>query len=270
MKGKLYIVSAPRFIFDGLTPGRQERIVYLPDFLSFPKTRFKQLTRALLVGRIHLPKKILYTWFQKEYLDQMLQAKAGDAILIYEGCNVNVLKAIRSLIPSGVTCHIYYCNPIHTTFKNPSEDLKKIQRLGYELSTFDPKDAERYNIKFANQYFRYPAEDIPEEPTSDCFFCGLAKNRIHELQALKELLETNALTCNFIIPETAKEGISYAEYLKQLSLSRCVIDINQSNQTGLTRRPLEALFYNKKLITNNADIRRYNFYNPKNIFIFWG
>ena len=126
MKGKLYIVSAPRFIFDGLTPDRQERIVYLPDFLSFPKTRFKQLTRALLVGRIHLPKKILYTWFQKEYLDQMLQAKAGDAILIYEGCNVNVLKAIRSLIPSGVTCHIYYCNPIHTTFKNPSKDLKKI------------------------------------------------------------------------------------------------------------------------------------------------
>ena len=54
MKGKLYIVSAPRFIFDGLTPDRQERIVYLPDFLSFPKTRFKQLTRALLVGRIHL------------------------------------------------------------------------------------------------------------------------------------------------------------------------------------------------------------------------
>ena len=47
-----------------------------------------------------------------------------------------------------------------------------------------------------------------------------------------------------------------------------MIDINQSNQTGLTRRPLEALFYNKKLITNNADIRRYNFYNPKNIFIF--
>ena len=97
---------------------------------------------------------------------------------------------------------------------------------------------------------------------------SVAKNRIHELQALKELLETNALTCNFIIPETAKEGISYAEYLKQLSLSRCVIDINQSNQTGLTRRPLEALFYNKKLITNNADIRRHNFYNPKNIFIF--
>lgn len=32
MKGKLYIVSAPRFIFDGLTPDRQERIVYLPDF----------------------------------------------------------------------------------------------------------------------------------------------------------------------------------------------------------------------------------------------
>ena len=122
MNGKLYIVSAPRFIFDGLTSDKQQRIVYLPDFLSFPKTRIKQLTRALLVGRISLPKTILNTWFEKAYLDKMLQAKAGDAILIYEGCNVNVLKAIRSLLPAGVKCFFYYCNPIHTTFKNPSKD----------------------------------------------------------------------------------------------------------------------------------------------------
>ena len=33
--------------------------------------------------------------------------------------------------------------------------------------------------------------------------------------------------------------------------------------------PLEALFYNKKLITNNADIRRYNFYKSKKYIYFW-
>lgn len=55
-----------------------------------------------------------------------------------------------------------------------------------------------------------------------------------ELQTLKELLENKGLKCNFIIPNTAKEGISYPEYLRQLSLSRCVIDINQANQVGLT------------------------------------
>ena len=36
----------------------------------------------------------------------------------------------------------------------------------------------------------------------------------------------------------------------------------------MTRRPLEALFFNKKLITNNPNIQSYDFYNPKNIFIF--
>lgn len=127
------------------------------------------------MGHIRLPKTILYTWFEKAYLDKMLQAKAGDAILIYEGCNVNVLKAIRSLLPAGVRCYIYYCNPIHTTFKNPSKDLKAIRQLGYELSTFDPQDAEQYDITFTNQYFRYPSEKLPEQVTSDCFFCGLAK-----------------------------------------------------------------------------------------------
>ena len=52
MNGKLYIVSAPRFIFDGLTSDKQQRIVYHPDFLSFPTPRIKQLTRALLEERI--------------------------------------------------------------------------------------------------------------------------------------------------------------------------------------------------------------------------
>ena len=30
---------------------------------------------------------------------------------------------------------------------------------------------------------------------------------------------------------------------------------------------MEALFFEKKLITNNKDIKNYDFYNPSNIFI---
>ena len=30
---------------------------------------------------------------------------------------------------------------------------------------------------------------------------------------------------------------------------------------------MEAMFYNKKLITNNIYIKEYDFYNPRNIFI---
>lgn len=38
-------------------------------------------------------------------------------------------------------------------------------------------------------------------------------------------------------------------------------------QSGLTRRPLEALFYNKKLLTNNPWIVEFDFYQKSNIFL---
>ena len=55
-----------------------------------------------------------------------------------------------------------------------------------------------------------------------------------------------------------------AENIKQ---SRAILDIVQSGQSGITLRPMEAMFYNKKLITNNIYIKEYDFYNPRNIFI---
>ena len=45
-------------------------------------------------------------------------------------------------------------------------------------------------------------------------------------------------------------------------------EIVQPGQGGLTIRTLEALFYNKKLITNNESITEYDFYNADNIFIY--
>lgn len=46
------------------------------------------------------------------------------------------------------------------------------------------------------------------------------------------------------------------------------MDINASNQTGLTLRPFDALFLKKKLLTNNANIINTDFYEENNIYIF--
>lgn len=62
-------------------------------------------------------------------------------------------------------------------------------------------------------------------------------------------------------------NISYSEILNNISQSKCLVDIVQDGQEGLTYRPLEALFYNKKLITNNKTITEYDFYKEENIYI---
>lgn len=267
MTHKLYVISPPAYIFDRIQPEIKKHIVCLPDFLRFPPTKIKQLTRSLLLGRLPLPKEILYFWFPKQQLDVLLEASQGDAILFYECCNLRVLRTIKSLLPKGVPCYIYYCNPIQSIFTSPTVQLKAIKQQGYLLSCFDPQDAKKYHLTLTGQYFCYP-ESLSPDYKYDCFFCGLPKDRLEELCALEKLLKENALTCQFIIPKRAEERIDYSSYLNRLSQARCVIDITQKNQLGLTRRPLEALFFNKKLITNNPNIQSYDFYNPKNIFIF--
>lgn len=266
MKGKLFVMDAPKDIFGRLDPELQKRMVYVPNFLKFPESKIRQVSRYLLAGRIPLPKKVLSFWFPAKEMELLQTAGPDDNILFYECTNARIMKVVRHILPDQ-TCHIYYCNPIRSTFRHPEKELEAIAGLGYRLSSFDPYDARQYGLKYTGQYFCYPGK-IPDAPyASDCFFCGLPKNRVPALDSLRKLLETQGFKCDFVIPKTPAEKLSYPEYLKRLSQTQCVIDICQKGQTGLTRRPLEALFYDKKLVTNNDKIVEYDFYKPENIFL---
>ena len=65
-----------------------------------------------------------------------------------------------------------------------------------------------------------------------------------------------------------KSPLAYNDVLKISARSKAIIEIVLPNQMGLTWRALEALFLKKKLITNNKNIKTYDFYNKDNIFIF--
>lgn len=51
-------------------------------------------------------------------------------------------------------------------------------------------------------------------------------------------------------------------------LSRIIIDIPAGNQSGLTMRTFETLGAKRKLITTNEEIKKYDFYNPANIYVY--
>lgn len=49
--------------------------------------------------------------------------------------------------------------------------------------------------------------------------------------------------------------------------SKSVIDMQYPLNTGLTMRTIEMLGLNKKLITTNSDVKKYDFYNEDNIYV---
>jgi len=61
--------------------------------------------------------------------------------------------------------------------------------------------------------------------------------------------------------------LSQADTLQHIMSSNVILDIQHPAQIGLTMRTIEVLGADKKLITTNADVLNYEFYDPQNILL---
>lgn len=153
--------------------------------------------------------------------------------------------------------------------------LNAYKRLSKSIEnwTFDQEDAEKYNMKLNTQFYFY-FEDISTKSKYDVTFIGSDKGRYEQISAINDWLIRNNFLSNIkILNRKAKRPLEYKKFLDYdyvLSINRqskCLLEIVQDTQVGLTLRTLEAMFLNKKLITNNKKIMEYSFFNENNIFI---
>lgn len=148
------------------------------------------------------------------------------------------------------------------------------------LYTFDSTDAKQYGMRFWHTIYSKLPMHI--EPDKDLFFCGLPINRKKTiLQILDACCQHEiALKMNLIckdedvpdftpygsVVELGKWGVDFWPYpqtLEETLKARCILDITQEGQSGLTLRPYEAVCYNRKLLTNNKAILNFKFYDPR-------
>ena len=70
-------------------------------------------------------------------------------------------------------------------------------------------------------------------------------------------------------PEVRQDSyLPYPTVLQQMQSSKCILDMTQAGQSGITLRYYEAVVYNKKLLTNNVNIVNLPFYNPQYMKIY--
>ena len=157
---------------------------------------------------------------------------------------------------------LWYWNPLVVNNKSITKD-KNID----EIWTYNRFDKDALRLKYNPQFYHKIKELKDSEIIDDVIFVGSDKNRYNHIINIKNELEKRYIKCDFKIVKNEKDYISYEEYLDNVSKTKCILDYNNTTLNGLTLRPLEALFYKKKLITNNKDIVNYNFYKPNNIFV---
>lgn len=182
-----------------------------------------------------------------------------------------VVQYIRKKEPN-IRIIVWYWNPV-----DKCVDINKFKKYDCELWTFDEMDHEKYALNYNTQYYFNDVSLPKAGPSVDVFFVGGDKGRIVDLISLKSNLDEQGISNYFHITPTGKENAAYREYyskrisyddvLRHIASSKVIVDYVSDKQSGLTLRPLEALFFKRKLITNDKSIEKRDFYCKDNIFI---
>ena len=170
---------------------------------------------------------------------------------------------------------VWYWNMV--TSKEISPDF--CRKFGCEPWSFDKSDCEKYGMKFGDTYYFPPEKDpVKKIPEYGMFYVGINRpGRKELLDSLGEYLKKHDLKYRFNLTAIPTEPASvraqfsprmdYAEVIGAITDSESILDLNRDNQSGMTLRPMEALFFKRKLVTNNEHIVEYSIYDKKNTYI---
>lgn len=171
--------------------------------------------------------------------------------------------------------------------RNPAEH---ILHFFDTVFSFEDEDVKKFGFEKITNYNYLP--HCPAEiqhPKLDLFYItSHDKNRINRLNLLISQLADLKIKFEVIIagkkgwknklsqlidPKNAailkfiRKNICHTQLPKYYKNSKVILDLMRENQTGLSFRIFEAMALEKKIITDNEEIKKKDFYNPNNILV---
>ena len=195
-----------------------------------------------------------------KYLNEDVQFIVFDACRPYHRLKRKLKRAKNQAI-------IYYWNPVSKMDK--IDELKK-NFIVFSYSIFDSKN---YKLLYNPTFFIDFPLDLNQQAKYDGVFIGRNKGRLNKIEKVFALLDNpyfyvvkDGLERSEVL-SLKTHNMDYSEYLQILARSKSVIEILYADNADYTLRTMEALFYQKKLITNNRLIVNAEFYNKNNIHV---
>ncbi|WP_448682320.1 hypothetical protein [Pseudomonas nicosulfuronedens] len=155
------------------------------------------------------------------------------------------------------------------------------------IYSFDPEQCALLEVERLDQFFPFSeasARQLSARSGSagegrTCTFLGRDKGRAATLLEIAEVLKNQGCRLDFhIVRDKTTQAVSphhvsaiypYGESLRMTLDADVLVEVNQTGQAGYTLRVLEALFFDKKLLTTNARVKQEPFYDPGRFFV-WG
>lgn len=240
---------------------------------------------------IRINRNLLSFYIEKYYkkIIEYTSLNNYDYIFFIKGESVSsdILYLLRSSHPKAQFI-LYHWDSIAN-----NRNALRISHCFDVIFSFDQEDCDRYGWRFLPLFYGNGYKEIAEENNYRyaLMFIGtthgdrykLVRQIRDELQYLGhesytyfffpsrllylKMILQNKWVRRAPIKEFNFKPMTQDEVISIVAQSNIVFDIQHAKQTGLTMRTIEALGAKRKLLTTNADIVKYDFYNPNNIQI---
>lgn len=252
--------------------------VYAFDERPSNSTIFKIVLRLLGSGFL----KTITNRYYRDILIGLSDIKVINTILIInpEAIGRDTLLLLKNKYPNAEIV-IYLWDSLKN--KRYVSDLFEFCNRIY---TFDSQDSKEFNFAFLPLFFSVvPHKTDVIERRKIIFIGSVHSTRIDIIAKIKTISDRNNINFQFnlyfpsrlifwlsylrkqclrreLLSNVILKPLPYEHYLNEMLSAEYVLDISHPKQTGLTMRTMEAIAYNKKIITTNKNIQHYDFYDP--------
>lgn len=181
---------------------------------------------------------------------------------------------------------VYMLNSVDSYTVTKYKLYKDIQKFNYDVGiknilTSQEGDAKKYGFKFCLCAMSKYKIDAPNQIENDLYLLNAAKGRLglfHEVYKCAKL--HGGIKLDFRIVEVKKgdqlypkeiiynKYFNYIDNLSAIMKSNCLLEVLGQSMTSPSNHCLEAVLYNKKLLTDNKEVINMPFYNPDYMRVF--
>lgn len=290
MKPRIIIGLPQSFEVNNLIQKNLEILGFEVINISYPehkklKKTFTQnviyIFRKLVLGDRNYKSILKFAPYKNNIINQINSIKGKVDYTLLIRADIYPLDIISKLKEKSNSLITYHWDGLH---RFPA--INKMIPYFDRFFIFDPKDCNQGYLPTTNFYFDSESDSNDIKLDFDFYFMGsYITQRMPIIEDFINKTRSLNLNCKYYIYCTDKNKtnkykqeeinylsthISYSENIAYIKKSKVILDFLNGTHHGLSFRVFEAIQFDKKLITNNKEIKKYDFYNENNIFIWKG